>query len=126
MYVNYGHTEFSSIMLLGNDFEAYANLELVNWIKFRARYIKTLSMYIVFKTRVNLGCGILKNLSSILIDEQGVPIENIWDTIEEFGIRREELKKLDPTYKELFEIYSAISAYRVSVRYLKQLKTKFA
>jgi len=84
------------------------------------------SMDIMFETRVNLGCGIIKNLSSILIDEQGVPIENIWGTIEEFGIRREELKRLDPTYKELFEIYSAIRAYRVSVRYLKQLKTRFA
>lgn len=81
---------------------------------------------IMFETRVNLGNGIIKNLSSILIDEQGVPIENIWGTIEEFGIKRDELKKLDPSYKELFEIYSAIRAYRVSVRYLKQLKTRFA
>ncbi len=82
--------------------------------------------YIMFETRVNMGIGIIKNLSSILIDEQGVPIENIWDTIEEFGIQRGDLKRLDPSYKELFEIYSAIRAYRVSVRYLKQLKTRFA
>jgi hypothetical protein len=88
--------------------------------------MKKYDMNIMFETRINLGCGIIKNLSSILIDEQGVPIENIWDTIEDFGIKREELKKLEPTYKELFEIYSAIRAYRVSVRYLKQLKTKFA
>ena len=73
-----------------------------------------------------MGRGILKNLSSILIDEQGVPIENIWETIEDFGIKRDDLKKIDPSYKELFEIYSAIRAYRVSVRYLKELKTKFS
>lgn len=79
----------------------------------------------MFETRVQLGRGILKNLSSILIDEQGVPIENIWETIEDFGIKREDLKKIDPSYKELFEIYSAIRAYRVSVRYLKELKSKF-
>lgn len=79
----------------------------------------------MFETRVGLGRGILKNLSSILIDEQGVPVENIWDTIEDFGIKRDELKKIEPTYKELFEIYSAIRAYRISVRYLKELKTKF-
>ena len=72
-----------------------------------------------------MGRGILKNLSSILIDEQGVPVENIQETIEDFGIKRDDLKKIDPTYKELFEIYSAIRAYRVSVRYLKELKTKF-
>lgn len=80
----------------------------------------------MFETRVDLGRGILKNLSSILIDEQGVPIENIWETIEDFGIKRNDLKKIDPSYKELFEIYSAIRAYRVSVRYLKELKTKFS
>ena len=79
----------------------------------------------MFETRVYLGRGILKNLSSILVDEQGVPIENIWETIEDFGIKREDLKKLEPSYKELFEIYSAIRAYRVSVRYLKELKNKF-
>ena len=87
---------------------------------------KSVVCTIMFETRVNLGNGIIKNLSSILVDEQGVPLENIWGTIEEFGIKRDELKKLDPSYKELFEIYSAIRAYRVSVRYLKQLKTRFA
>ena len=79
----------------------------------------------MFETRVNMGIGIVKNLSSILVDDQGVPIENIWNTIEEFGIKRDELKKLDPSYKELYEIYSAIRAYRVSVRFLKQLKNRF-
>jgi hypothetical protein len=80
----------------------------------------------MLEKRVNLGIGIARNLASILIDERGVPIENIWDTIEDFGIKRDELKKLDPTYKELYEIYSAIRAYRVSVRYLKELKNRFA
>lgn len=72
-----------------------------------------------------MGKGIVKSLSSILIDEQGVPIENIWNTIEDFGIKREELKRMNPSYKELFEIYSAIRAYRVSIRYLKELKNRF-
>ncbi len=80
----------------------------------------------MFETRVNLGKGIVKSLSSILIDEQGVPIENIWNTIEDFGIKREDLKTMNPSYKELFEIYSAIRAYRVSIRYLKELKNRFA
>lgn len=80
----------------------------------------------MLEKRVNLGIGIARNLASILIDERGVPIENIWDTIEDFGIKRNELKRLDPSYKELYEIYSAIRAYRVSVRYLKELKNRFA
>ena len=80
----------------------------------------------MIEKRVNLGIGIARNLASILVDEKGVPMENIWDTIEDFGIKRDELKKLDPSYKELYEIYSAIRAYRVSVRYLKELKNRFA
>jgi len=75
-------------------------------------------------THISLGKGIGKYLSSILVDEEGVSLENIWQTIMDFGINREDLKKIDPTYKELFEIYSAIRAYRISVKYLKDLKTK--
>jgi hypothetical protein len=73
---------------------------------------------------ISLGKGIGRQLSSILIDEEGVSLENIWQTITDFGINREDLKKLQPTYKELFEIYSAIKAYRISVKYLKNLKNK--
>ncbi|NDB33462.1 MAG: hypothetical protein EB150_06860 [Nitrososphaeria archaeon] len=75
-------------------------------------------------TRISLGKGIGKHLSSILVDEEGVSLENIWQTITDFGIDRDDLKRLSPTYKELFEIYSAIRAYRVSVKYLKNLKTR--
>jgi len=51
----------------------------------------------MLETRMNLGNGIIKNHSSILIDEQGVPIEKNWDTIEEidkeFSWIEEELEK---------------------------------
>lgn len=73
---------------------------------------------------ISLGKGIGKQLSSVLIDEEGVSLENIWQTISDFGINREDLKRLQPTYKELFEIYSAIKAYRISVKYLKDLKNR--
>lgn len=78
----------------------------------------------MMSTRISLGKGIGKHLSSILVDEEGVSLENIWQTITDFGIDRDDLKRLSPTYKELFEIYSAIRAYRVSVKYLKNLKTR--
>lgn len=78
----------------------------------------------MMSTNISLGKGIGKYLSSILVDEEGVSIESIWQTITDFGINREDLKKLQPTYKELFEIYSAIRAYRISVKYLKELKNK--
>ncbi|MGQ0605819.1 MAG: hypothetical protein ACT4OD_02545 [Candidatus Nitrosotenuis sp.] len=76
-------------------------------------------------TSISLGKGICRHLSSMLVDGEGASLENIWQTITDFGINREDLKKINPSYKELFEIYSAIRAYRVSVRYLKNLKTKF-
>ncbi len=82
-------------------------------------------MSAMMSTSISLGKGIGKQLSSILIDEEGVSLANIWDTITDFGINRDDLKKLQPTYKELFEIYSAIKAYRISVKYLKELKNKF-
>lgn len=78
----------------------------------------------MMSTHISLGKGIGKYLSSILVDEEGVSLENIWQTITDFGINRDDLKKINPTYKELFEIYSAIRAYRISVKYLKDLKTK--
>ena len=43
---------------------------------------------------VNLGIGIVRNLVSIPIEEKGVPIENIWDTLEDFGIIRNETKEV--------------------------------
>lgn len=79
----------------------------------------------MMSTSISLGKGVGKHISSILIDEEGVPLENIWQTISDFGINQEDLKRLNPTYKDLFEIYSAIRAYRISVKYLKDLKNKF-
>jgi len=79
----------------------------------------------MISTSISLGKGIGRHLSSILVDGEGVSLENIWQTITDFGIDREDLKRLSPTYKELFEIYSAIKAYRISVKYLKDLKNKF-
>ena len=74
------------------------------------------------ETEVSLGTGIVRDLSSNFIDEKAVPIEKIWNTLEDFGIKRNELN-LDPSYKELYEIYSVIRAYRNSVKYLKELNT---
>jgi len=51
----------------------------------------------MLETRINLGNGIIINRSSIPIDEQGVPIENNWNTIKEidkeFSWIEEELEK---------------------------------
>ena len=76
------------------------------------------------KRATALGRGLVKSLSSIVIEKQGVPAEQIWNTIEDFGIEQGALQKLKPTQKELFEVYSAIKAYRLSVKYLQTLKTR--
>ena len=72
------------------------------------------------ETEVSLGMGIARDITSFFLDEKQVPIEKIWSTLEDFGIKRNELP-LDPSYKELFEIYSVIRAYRKSIMYLKEL-----
>lgn len=77
----------------------------------------------MYEIRANLGRGMVKSLSSIMTGRE-VPMENIWETIQDFGITRSDLKKLNPSYKELNEVYSAIKAYRLSVKYLKQLATR--
>ena len=51
-----------------------------------------------------------------------VPIHEIFNTIEDFGINSQALKEMDPKYDELFEIYEAIKSYRLAIRYLKDLK----
>ena len=77
----------------------------------------------MYEIRANLGRGMVKSLSSIMTGRE-VPMENIWETIQDFGITRSDLKKLNPSYKALNEVYSSIKAYRLSVKYLKHLATR--
>lgn len=70
------------------------------------------------RRKVNLGKGVIK-IQGI------VPVHNIIATIEGFGISLDKLKEYNLNYDQLFEIYEAIKAYRLSVRFLKDLKTKF-
>jgi len=66
------------------------------------------------------------SLGQCMIKIQGkVPVSVLIDTIEEFGIPKEKLKEYDLNYDQIFEIYEAIKAYRLSVRFLKDLKMKF-
>ena len=67
-----------------------------------------------------LGCGIVKYY--IPTNGQGISVENMWQLIEDFGINEDGFRKLQPTYKELFEIYFAVKTYKISVTYLRNLK----
>lgn len=64
-------------------------------------------------------------LGNCPIKIQGIkPIYEMIATIEDFGIPKANLDKLDMNYDQIFETYEAIRAYRVSVRFLKDLKMK--
>ncbi len=77
------------------------------------------------KTKINLGSGIGKRPDSIDSEKEFASnLIEVWNTIKEFGIDPLDLKAVNPTLKELYEIHSAIKAYRISVRYLKLLKGK--
>lgn len=77
------------------------------------------------KKTINLGSGTGKRLDHIITENEiAAHPDDVWETIEEFGIPKEDMKALLPTFSEIFEVYSAIKAYRVSVRYLKILKDR--
>jgi len=69
--------------------------------------------------RVSLGNGVARHLA-VFAGRQGVFSEKMWQEIMDFGIDIDELQKSRPTYKEIFELYSAVAAYTASVRYLKE------
>jgi len=66
------------------------------------------------------------SLGKCVMKIQGIaPVYDMIATIEDFGIPNAKLKEHKLGYDEIFEIYEAIKAYRLSVRFLKDLKMKF-
>ena len=51
-----------------------------------------------------------------------MPLQKMLDTIEDFGIDMNTLKKMEPDYDQVNAIHGAIKAYRIAVRYLRELK----
>ncbi len=67
------------------------------------------------KKKVYLGRGILKNQGTAGMDE-------MLDTIEDFGISMDNLGSMNPDYDQINGIYQAIQSYRTAVRLLKRLR----
>jgi len=65
--------------------------------------------------RITLGRGILKNQGIAKVDE-------MLDTIKDFGIGLDDLGSMNPDYDQINDIYQAILSYRIAVRLLKRLK----
>ncbi len=64
--------------------------------------------------RVTLGNG--------LTNYREKKLEKMLKVIEDFGIKVEILKAMEPTYDTICQVYESIKAYRLAVRYLKELK----
>ena len=67
------------------------------------------------RRKVSLGRGILKNQGTAGMDE-------MLDTIKDFGIGLDNLGSMNPDYDQINNIYQAIISYRIAVRLLKELK----
>lgn len=72
------------------------------------------------KLRIRLGIGAGKHPEGSITKDRMLLI------IQEFGIDMDMLDAMNPTDAQLYEIYHAINAYRISVRYLKKLKEQMS
>ena len=70
------------------------------------------------ETKINLGRGMLANSKVANYNE-------MINLIEDFGIKLNDLNRINPTVFEITKIYDSIVNYRVCVRYLKELKNRF-
>jgi hypothetical protein len=77
----------------------------------------------MYETAIRLGRGIIRNGCSPLTD---VKFNGFFlDVISRFGISREDLKKIKPSYNDLLEIYSELMHFGFSTKYyLKQKPSK--
>ncbi|HET6457393.1 MAG TPA: hypothetical protein VFG24_00740 [Nitrosopumilaceae archaeon] len=77
----------------------------------------------MYETAMKLGHGIMRNGCSPVTD---VTVNGFFlDVISKFGISREDLKKIQPSYYDLIEIYSELKHFGFSTKYyLKQKPSK--
>ena len=80
-------------------------------------------LLIMYETSIRLGRGIIKNTSPLV--DPALREEFFLDIISKFGISREDLKKIKPSYYDLLEIYSELMHFGFSTKYyLKQKPSK--
>jgi hypothetical protein len=74
----------------------------------------------MYETTMRLGIGIIRNGCSPVIDVT-VNGDFFLDVINKFGISRQDLRKIKPSYDDLLEIYYELKYYGFSTTYyLKQ------
>jgi hypothetical protein len=74
----------------------------------------------MYETTIELGHGLIRNGCSPIIDVT-VNGDFFLDVINNFGISREDLRKIKPSYDDLREIYFELKYFGFSTKYyLKQ------
>jgi len=70
----------------------------------------------MYQTTIGLGHGIIRN--GALPANNGTFKENVFlDVMTKFGISREELRKIKPSYDDLMEIYFELKYFGFSTKY---------
>jgi len=77
----------------------------------------------MYETALRLGHRIIRNCCLPVTD---ITVDGFFlDVISKFGINREDLKKIKPSYYDLLEIYSELMHFGFSTKYyLKQKPSK--
>lgn len=71
----------------------------------------------MYKISVQLGTCIISKITKDT---------SYWTVLDHYGISREDLKKLNLSYEELYEIYTMIQKHEQVREFLKNLKGKIA
>jgi hypothetical protein len=82
---------------------------------------KKMVLLIMYETAIRLGRGITKNTLPLV--DVTVKEEFFLDIISKFGINRADLKRINPSYDDLLDIYFELKAFGFSTKYCL-LKTK--
>ncbi len=72
-------------------------------------------LLLMYEVSIRLGRGIIKNTSPLA--DATVKEESFLDIISKFGISREDLKKINPSYDDLLEIYFELKVSGFSKKY---------
>ena len=69
----------------------------------------------MYEASIRLGRGIIKNTSSLA--DPALRDEFFLDIISKFGISRKDLRKINPSYDDLLEIYFELKSFGFSTKY---------
>ena len=84
---------------------------------FRPRYNNYKVCIHMYKISINIGVCIGNKITNST---------SYWEVLNHYGVSREDLKKLDLSYEELYKVYKTIQQHEQVRDFLKNLKDKIA